>query len=513
MKAVVSEQMRKIDGEAENCYGIPGIILMENAGIKVFENIVKAGGSKERVCFICGRGNNGGDGFAAARHLASVNSNIVIYVLGDGTGIKGDALTNYNIAIKMGLDIRYIRNSDDYPVLVSELKECGILVDAVLGTGTKGEVTGLYKDIITMINEYAVYILSVDIPSGVDSDTGRILGTGVRSDRTVTLALPKVGLYLYPGADYAGEIIIEDICIPHELTERQDIEVNLLEMYDINCLFKRRERDTNKGTYGRAFIIGGSSDMIGAAAMCLQAALRCGAGIVEAGIPLCIRDRVAPLVPEAIVRALEDEDGAISYASLNSVMDGIKRSSAFALGPGLSRNPGILEIIRDIAHDANVPGVIDADGLNLISKDLSLLKSYKSQLILTPHPGEMARLTGLGVKQVQDDRIGCAREFASRYNVIIVLKGAHTIIASPEGRIYINTTGNPGMAKGGSGDILTGMIASFLSQGMEAIDAAKAAVYIHGLAGDMASLKFGEYGMKAGDIIEFIPDAIKLVSV
>lgn len=513
MKAANAMQMRKIDSEAEAVYGIPGIVLMENAGIKVYNRIIDAMGASCRVCFICGKGNNGGDGFVAARHLYAKNRNIVVYAAGEAGSLRGNGLINYNIVKRMGLDIRHITDEEGLESFKEDVKGCGILVDGLLGTGLKGGAAGLYGNIIDIANEYAPYIISIDIPSGVDSDCGRVLGKCIKAHETVTFGLPKVGLYMFPGSDYAGRIFIEDISIPEELINSQSIDVNIINAEDIKHIFKKRKRDAHKGTYGRAFIAAGSKHMSGAAAMCIRGALRSGAGIVEAGVPRSIRDSVASGAIEAIVRGMEEEEGHLSSVSFDKIYDCIKGSDSYALGPGLSKWDSLAELMERVIGDVPIPGVIDADGLNVLAGNAEMLYNAKGKIILTPHPGEMARLTGKALQQVQQDRIGCAVEFSGKYNVIVVLKGAHTIVSSPDGQVYINTTGNPGMSKGGSGDVLTGIIASLLAQGIEPIEAAKASVYVHGLAGDMASEALGEYGMKAGDIIDFLPAAIKAVSI
>lgn len=513
MKAATSEHMRNIDREAFELYGIPGIVLMENAGIAVSNHAANSTGRWGKVCIVCGRGNNGGDGFVAARHLSSRKIKTVVYLTGGDDGLKGDALINYNIIKKMGLDIRHIISDKDIPGLTEDIKTSDMVVDALLGTGAKGEVRGIYGDIIDAINEYACRVISVDIPSGMDSDTGKILGKGVRADCTVTFGLPKVGLYTYPGAEYAGKIFIEDISIPDSLIEKQNIRINITTDSDAGALFEKRKPDSNKGTFGKAFIVAGSKDMAGAAVMCIRAALRCGAGIVQGGVPCSIRGIVAPMVTEAIIRCLDEKDGHISRDSMDEVLQYINSSTAYGLGPGLTAESDIMELVRTVIGEAKIPGVIDADGLNVLAQDMKMLYNAKSTVIITPHPGEVARLLKKTVKEIQDDRIGWAKCLSEEYGVVTVLKGANTVIACPDGEVFINTTGNPGMAKGGSGDILTGMIVSLLAQGFSPEDAAKAGVYIHGLAGDMAAEKLGEWGMKAGDIIDFIPDAIKAVSV
>lgn len=505
--------MRKIDSEAESLYGIPGVVLMENAGIKVYNSVTSIEGWKEkRICIIAGCGNNGGDGFAAARHIYSENKNLAVYTTAAENSFKGDALINYNIIRNMGIDITHISSGKGIDLLVEDLKSSGIVVDGLFGTGLQREVTGLYAEIIDAVNRYGKFVLSIDIPSGIDADSGKVLGIGVRADCTVTFAAPKTGLYLYPGADYAGRIFIEDISIPKKLIEDQYSAINILTHEDVTKTFKKRKKDSNKGTYGRAFIAAGSKDMPGAAVMCIKAALKCGAGIVEAGVPRAIQNIVASSVPEAIIRGVDDEMGCFYEGSWENIHDCINKSDAFAVGPGLSTSDGILDLMKNIISNSDVPCVIDADGLNVLSLHTEMLYNARSRIILTPHPGEMARLTGMTTEKVQEDRIGCALGFSKKYNVIVVLKGANTVIASPDGPVFINTTGNPGMAKGGSGDVLTGMIAAFLAQGIEPLEAAKAAVFVHGLAGDMAENALGEYGMGACDIIEYIPYAIRNVS-
>lgn len=513
IKVASSEQMRSIDRAAIEEYGIPGIVLMENAAVKVYSHILKIDGIKnKKVCFVCGMGNNGGDGFAAARHLSLINKSIKTFMIGDESRLKGDALINFNIYKKMGLHIGYIRGIGNMENLIDAVRECDVLVDGLMGTGNKGEITGLYKEVIDIINSQNKYVLSIDVPSGVDADSGRIFGSAIKANKTVTFALPKVGLFTYPGADYAGDVIIEDISIPDGAVEKQNISINLIDTKDIVPLFPLRNKDSNKGTYGRVFIIGGSAGMMGAAAMCGMAALRCGPGIVELGVPSSIQHAIAPLLVEAMVKGFGEEQGALSYTSADLLLESINKASSFVIGPGMSQRGGLFELLKKIIAEASVPGVIDADGLNLLSMDTNILLKASVPLVVTPHPGEMARLLKRDVGFIQQNRIECSKELSIRYNIVTVLKGANTVIASPDGSVYINTTGGPGMAKGGAGDILAGVIGALMAQGIRQIESANAAVHIHGLAGDMAACDIGEYGVKAGDIIEYIPRILKMVS-
>ena len=513
VKLATAKQMRNIDREAEEVYGIPGILLMENAGLKVASHVMEADSScSKNICIICGKGNNGGDGFTAARHIYLKNRNITVFLVGSVESLKGDALINYNIADEMGIPVKSITGEDDLTQLSEGVRKSDIVVDALLGTGTKGVVSGLYREVIDIINEYSSYVISVDIPSGIDADSGKILGAGVNADVTVTLVLPKTGLYTYPGANLAGRVFVEDISTPPVLVEKLDTDTWVLDNKDIEVLFPVRNKNSNKGNYGRVYIAAGSMGMMGAAAMCTLSALRCGAGLVELGVPSCIQSQVAPLVMEAMVTPLCDEDGMISISAQDGIIKSIKKASSFAIGPGISQNGSLLSILERIVKESDIPGVIDADGLNLLSQNIDLLIGHSCPLVLTPHPGEMARLIKSDVEYVQNNRIECAREFSVKYKAVTVLKGAGTVIASYNGNVFLNPTGNPGMAKGGSGDVLTGMIASFMAQGIDPFEAAKSAVYIHGLAGDLALKNKGECGMKAGDIIENIPFAIKYAS-
>lgn len=512
MKIADASTIRRIDRDAESLYGIPGIILMENAGIKLYRHIIERCGQNGRVCVICGKGNNGGDCYAASRHLCLNGCDVAVFSACDEADLRGDALINYRIAKNMGIDIKSAVGERGIEEFASAASDCDILVDGLFGTGIAGELTGTYRRIVETINEYAPYVISADMPSGLDPDTGRIMGVCVNADITVAFSLPKMGFYLYPGASCTGKVVVEDISIPPALTGSGDIDVDLVEKDDIAKLFPRRSGDANKGTFGRALIIAGSKHMMGAAAMCTMSALRSGAGIVEAAVPSSIQQRVSLAAVEAIVCGLDDEGGMFSCRCGDKITEMLKGSTSFAFGPGIAQGGDLFKLLQRVIEEADVPGVIDADGLNLLSCDTEILKKAKSTMVLTPHPGEMARLLQTDTAYVQNDRIGCARGFAKKYGVVLVLKGADTVISSPDGRIFINSTGNPGMAKGGSGDVLTGMIVSLMAQGIKPLEAAKAGVYLHGLAGDMASSDMGEYGMKAGDIIEHVPAAIRAVS-
>ena len=514
MKVANCEQMREIDRTAIEELGIPGIVLMENAALKVLEQIKDSESdiTYKSIIIFCGKGNNGGDGFAVARHLFNMGANVLVVLLGDKKEIKGDALTNYSIIEKLGVKIVEVKDDTHLEEIAASLYLCDLVIDAILGTGTKGRITGVTGDVIQLINFSGRHTISIDIPSGINGDTGEICGDSVSADRTVTFVLPKIGLFSYPAADYVGKLIVADISIPNRIIQAQNININIVEKEYIKDLLPVRRRDSNKGDYGSSFIVAGSEGMAGAAAMTALACLRTGSGLVTLGVPRTLSGILAAKLTEAMVLPLEDdENGVISVNSIVTIVDKANRADVVVVGPGLSGNESIISVTEAILSESYSPVVVDADGINALSTNINVLKQCKCPVILTPHPGEMSRLTGLTVQHIQANRIEIARSFAQEWNVYLVLKGARTITAFPDGSIYINSTGNPGMATGGTGDALAGMIASLVGQGISIGDAAVAGVYLHGLSGDIAASSKGEYSLIATDLIEAIPSAIQTI--
>lgn len=507
MKAVTAEQMRAIDRATAEVIGIPSIVLMENAAREVVRVCIQETSNipSPKVLIFSGKGNNGGDGFAAARLLNDRNVECKIVFLFNQDELSSDAQINYNIAINSGLYI-----ITDIKEAILETVRADIVVDALFGTGLSRGVSGVFADIINIINTYSKKVISVDIPSGVNSDDGRIMGIAVKADVTVTFALPKIGMLLYPGASFCGRIEIANISIQESTIVEMNLKTGFLDKKDVLSLLPEREKRTNKGSYGRLYIIAGSKDMTGAVALCCKGAFRAGAGLVYACTVQSGINVVQQLVPEAIVMPLSEFDGKVRYECyVEDIAPKIGNASAIAVGPGLGMSEEVTEFVAKLLTDTNKSLIIDADGLNAISKNPSILLKLKQVPIITPHTGEMSRLTGLSVSEILEDTVSVARNFAMQYNSVVVLKDARSIIADPSGRVVINVTGNPAMATGGSGDVLTGVISSLVAQGLEPFHAAVVGTYIHGLSGDICKKKLGSYGVMAWDIAENIANAVK----
>jgi hydroxyethylthiazole kinase-like uncharacterized protein yjeF len=516
MKLASPEQMKWIDSYTIKSLGIPGIVLMENAALRVAgeaEKILAQGG--KRIVLLAGKGNNGGDAFAVARILYGRGYCPRVYLLAAKEGVAGDAKINLDILDKLEMDVVCMQGEKEdeaVRLLEADLLLADLVIDGIFGTGFKGCTEGLAATVIEMVNQANAPVISIDIPSGLDGDTGKVSGPCVNADRTVTFCLPKKGLILGSGPDYTGELVTADIGIPPAAVHKAGIEINLVEQKYVSGLLPERKRDSNKGDYGKVFIISGSIGMTGAGRLCSMAALRTGSGLAYLGVPAGLAAVYSSAAAEPVVIPLEDEGtGRLSESCLPAVLDRIGKMDVLAIGPGLSVSAEIFNIVKTILKNSPIPMVLDADALNAAAQCPDILLERKAEAIITPHPGEMARLIGVTAEDVQKDRIAAARDFAAKWGVITVLKGSRTVIAIPDGTVYINSTGNPGMATAGSGDVLTGIIASLVGQGMRPKDAAVAGVYIHGLAGDMAVEDKGVRGMIAGDIIEALPQALKLL--
>lgn len=478
-KAVSSDQMRRADKNAEELFGISEEILIENAAQALLEEcpLVKS------AVILCGTGNNGADGYALARKLFFKGTDVRILTL-DKANHKNSVIDE-----KLGIKISDFYEKDGF--------EAELYVDALFGTGLSRPVNGKAAEMIEYFNNAPGFKLSVDIPSGVDSDTGAVLSCAVKADKTVTFAFAKVGLYQYPGKGLAGEIVIKDISLPDTLGDTKSYIV-------FGAKEKKRRAESNKGDYGHLFTLCGSETMAGAAYMSAAAAVKSGCGLVTAGVPDIIKNTVASMLPEAMAAGLLSEEGAFSPDALAGAEKYFERANTLLIGCGIRNTEKTAYLVREAVNRfAGKNIVIDADGLNALQDE----PRYFENTVITPHPGEMARLMNTDTASVQKDRAKCALSFSEKYGCVVVLKGAATVTAYPDGCIYINTTGNPGMANGGSGDVLAGLTASFLAQGIE--DAPVKAAFIHGLAGDFAKEKYGEGAYSATDIIKMMPRAIK----
>ncbi|MGC8666510.1 MAG: NAD(P)H-hydrate dehydratase [Chthonomonadales bacterium] len=502
MEVVTSSIMQELDRRAIHEIGVPGAVLMENAGRAVFEVLRNRWGPLRgrSVAVFCGTGNNGGDGFVTARYLRLARANVHVYLAGEADRIRGDAAIHFALLRALGVS------------LASELPSAEIVVDALLGTGARGAPRGIVAAAIEHINQTAKHVVAIDVPSGVDADTGAVPGAAVRAEVTVTFGYPKLGLLLAPGTWRAGVLEVRDIGLDWSVLN-PSTPYRWIDRELAGAPFAKREPDAHKGMFGHVLIVGGSAGMGGAPTLAARAALACGAGLVTVAAPESAQRLIAPRVDEVITRPLPEREGCLCEESLPAILEAAEGADAVCVGPGGTRAPGAQALFRRLLEEVQTPMVADADALNALAEDPASLAGRRGPLILTPHPGECSRLLGVRTADVQADRLGAVSEAAKRFGAVVALKGARTLVADGALRrelvpVAINTTGNPGMATGGSGDVLTGMIGTLLARGVDAFRAACAGVYVHGLAGDLAAASIGEHSMTAGDIIRFIPVAI-----
>ena len=512
MKIVTGAEMQTLDRRTINEAHVPSTVLMERAGEGIVRHLEEHCGLArgKTITILCGKGNNGGDGLVVARLLHRRRARIHVVLLTPITDLSRNTAAMYRRLIRVAgrATIVRFRSADQVRLL---LASSDILVDALLGTGLSSIVTGAYREAIKLINRAGKPVISVDIPSGLHADTGAILGQAIRATMTITCGLPKLGLYVDAGIDQAGAIRVVDIGIPPAYVDAIESRTLLLTSDSAFRSLPDRVPSAHKGTFGHAGIIAGSVGKTGAAALAAQAALRVGAGLVTVATPSSVNDVLEAKLLEAMTMPLpETKARTLARSGLDRVLTFIQTRTAIAIGPGLSTHHETVELVQSLMKHLNRPSVLDADALNALTGRASLLTECKTPPILTPHPGEMARLeVDATTQSVNADRIGTARRFARERGVFVVLKGARTVIARPDGLVAICPTGNPGMATAGTGDVLTGMIVGLLAQGVSAWDAACAATYFHGSAGDLASQRLGQPGMLASDLIAQIPYALQ----
>ena len=507
MKIVTAHTMQELDRRAIEEYGIPGRDLMEQAGRGCADHILAAYGTRnlKKAVILAGKGNNGGDGYVIARYLIEKDWQVLVLILAEQQNIHGDALTNLVL-----LPEEILSFCPDEGELTEkhadDIQSADVLVDALLGTGLRNDLQGVYLEAVELINAAPGKVVAVDIPTGVHGTTGRILGQAVRANLTVTFAMAKLGQILYPAAELVGRLVIVDIGIPPQLME-ESVGYDFLNEKLMTPLVKKRERQAHKGVFGHCLIIAGSTGKTGAAALAANSAVRAGSGLVTLAVPESLNAILELKTTEAMTVALPDAgSGHLTIHAIATIEKHLPGKSALAIGPGIDRRPASVTVVQNLVENVSLPMVIDADGLNALAEDLTVLHRRRSNnIVLTPHPGEMARLIGSSIPDVAAIRISLAQEFARTYGVYVVLKGARTIIAAPNGMAAINGSGNPGMASGGMGDVLTGVIVSLLGQGYSTWNACRLGVYIHGLAGDLVAMEQGEIGMTATDLIERIP--------
>jgi NAD(P)H-hydrate epimerase len=503
--------MREADRRTIEDIGIPSMVLMENAGRQVVATLESAFEALAgmRIAVLCGPGNNGGDGFVVARTLLERSFDVGVYLVGQGADLKGDARANLQILSNLGIDVVEVRDAAAWELHGTDVLGADLVVDALFGTGLRSPLSGLAQTIVEDLNASAQPVVAVDLPSGLFADTPEVPGPAVHAAMTVTLAAPKLPLVLPPAETLAGSLIIADIGIPRSVIEQIDgAWVEILTRESMRPLIEPRAHDSHKGDYGRVLVVAGSRGKTGAAFLSAMAALRSGAGLVTVAAPASAIPIIASLGAEFMTEPLEETpEGTIAFDALDRVLD--LGADIIAVGPGLGRVPSTTAFVQGLVERSGVPVVIDADGLQAFAGEAERLVGRDGvDLIITPHPGEMSRLIGVSIDDVQQHRLEIGREFATTHRVHVVLKGHRTLIATPEGKVFINLTGNPGMATAGSGDVLTGMIAAWSGQLLDAEAACKLAVYLHGLAGDLGEADEGEVALVAGDLIDRLGDAV-----
>lgn len=507
MRIVSVEEMRAVDRATSERFGVPSLTLMENAGTAVAEFILSRYPAASRISVLCGKGNNGGDGFVAARRLHDRGKMVQVILLADPEELRGDAAIMFG---KLPFPAIPVHSSEELKnSRVQKALEADLHVDAILGTGFKPPVTGLYADAIDVINKTQIPVVAVDIPSGADAGAMQPdQRNRARADAIITFTAPRPAHVFSHLTN--GPTVVAPIGSPDEAIV-SNLQLNVITPADIVPLIAPRAADSNKGSFGHVLIIGGSLGKAGAAAMAGISVLRTGAGLSSVATAKSVLATVAGFHPEIMTEPLPESDaGTISIAALDQIEQLAKGKSVIAIGPGISRNPQTAELVRNLIAKLHVPTVLDADGLNAFEGRTSELNGKGRTLVITPHPGEMARLAGCSIADVQKDRLTTARNFAREHELIVVLKGHRTLVVQPDGEAWVNTTGNPGMATGGTGDILTGMVAGMLAQQTkDAFRAVVAAVHLHGLAGDVAREKLGEHSLIATDLLAGLPEAFR----
>ena len=511
MRVLNSQQMREADRRTIEERGVPSAVLMENAGRQVVVAMDAAYPqlASMRVAVLCGRGNNGGDGFVVARMLHDRRVDVAVYLMGRCADVQGDARVMLERLQATGKDAIEIADTAAWEWHRTDLLSAAVIVDALFGTGLARPLTGLAERMVTDVNASNKPVVAVDLPSGLSGDSAEIAGPAIRASLTVSFGAPKLPLVMSPARALTGKLVVADIGIPQDVVSAVDgPQIELLTAASMRALIPQRRADSHKGTYGRVLVIAGSRGKTGAAYLSAMAALRSGAGLVTIATPVSCLPIVAALGAEFMTEPLpETSDGAVAAEAVERALD--IPADVIAVGPGLGQSAATVAFVRALVARSRVPLVIDADGLNAFGGQADLLAARQQvDAIVTPHPGEMARLTGLSINVVQQRRLDVAREFAAAQRVVVVLKGDRTVIATPSGEVFINPTGNPGMATGGTGDVLTGVIAAWFGQLHAAGPAASLAVYLHGLAGDLAAAEGGETALIAGDLLPRLGAAV-----
>jgi len=504
MKVSTVEEMRNLDTRAIEECRIPETILMENAGLAVYSVIHNEFGVKgKKFLVFCGIGNNGGDGFVVARKLHSNGGLVAIFLLGDKGKLKGSAKENFDMISALPIEIERLSSLEQ---MGPALSQSDAVVDAIFGTGLTRDVDGMHRAVIELINRSQTLVFSVDIPSGVNGDTGQIMGCAIKADNTITFGLPKLGNLLYPGFDLCGKLYVTHISFPPSLYNSESTKIETNDPLQI----PERGEDTHKGSFGKVLFVAGSSNYLGAPYFSALSFLKAGGGLSYLASPESITSFLANKGSEIVFAPQKETDkGSLSLNARDHLLEFSEGVDMVIIGPGLSLHEETQELVRELAAKINKPLVIDGDGITAISKDIDIIKKRKEKTILTPHLGEMSRITKTDTGEIKKNTIPLLLKTCEELNAYIILKGAHTLIGFPDGRIFINMSGNPGMATAGSGDVLVGTIAAMFGLGLSIGDSARLGVLIHGMAGDFAIKEIGMDGIIAGDIMNYLPEAVR----
>jgi NAD(P)H-hydrate epimerase len=504
MKVSTVQEMRALDRYAIEQLGIPEEILMENAGIASSIVIQNEFGVQDRkFVVLCGIGNNGGDGLVIARKIHSNGAKVKVFILGDATKFKGAALLNFQMASKLSIDIQEVKSLAS---VKNEIVRSDAVVDAMFGTGLDRDVDGIFKNVIRLINESKKPVFSLDIPSGVNGNTGQIMGSAVKADFTITYGLPKIGNMLYPGYDYCGKLYVSHISFPPSLYNADSLKIALNDPIPLPS----RAKAGHKGDFGEVLFIAGARNYFGAPYFASMSFLKSGGGYARLALPKSMTASIAKKGKELVFMPQEETDsGSISLKNMDALLALSEKMDMVVIGPGMSLNEETQQLVRELAVKIKKPLLIDGDGITAVSRDLEVIRKRKAKTILTPHLGEMVRITGVSPTEIDKNKINILQKTCQDLDVIIVLKGAHSLIGYPDGKVFVNLSGNSGMATAGSGDVLAGAIAAMHGLGLSIEDAARKGVFVHGLAGDLAVEKLGQDGITAEDILKHIANAMK----
>jgi NAD(P)H-hydrate epimerase len=505
MKVCSVQEMRSLDREASKRYGIPEEILMENAGEAAYAVMANDIGVRDkRFVVVCGVGNNGGDGLVVARKILSGRGRVKVFIIGDPAKFSGAAKKNFEIASRLALEIHSVETAGP---MRTDIAHADAVVDALFGTGLTRHVTGPYREVIELINAKGRRIFSLDVPSGIDGDTGKVLGLAVRAHATIAFGLPKRGNLLYPGYEHGGNLFVSPISFPPALQDRRNIKVSI----NTSIPLPTRNKEGHKGDFGEVLFIAGASNYLGAPYFAAYSFLKAGGGYARLAAPASIAPYIAAKGSEIVlIPQKETTGGSLSRKNRSELLSLADKMDLVVIGPGLSLNDETQDLVSDLAAKIEKPLLVDGDGLTAISSNLKILQKRKAPTILTPHLGEMSSLTQKKVADIDRDKIGILQKTAKELSALIVLKGAHSLIGYPDGQVFINMSGNPGMAKAGTGDVLTGTIAAMHGLGLPVPEAVRKGVFIHGFAGDLAAEARGEDSISAQDILEYLPLAMQL---